>query len=305
MHSLRSQMLPACGFLLLLFCGQVQALELDRLWLRADQLGRKLLEQGQAAEAAEMFEDSQWRGLSHYRAGNFAEAQKAFSDASDDAGLYNAGTSAAKAGDYALALEKLEQLVERNPEYPDASHNLEIVRQLLEDQQQNQQQDSSQDSSDESSDESSEQNQQESQQNGEQADGDNSQQNSDSSDGSSGDSQANENGQSNGELAANSQQPGEPEAPPDEQQASPGQAEEDPQTHGQQGVADPEDNGESEGERTADTALTSSGEISEDQQATEQWLRRIPDDPSQLLRNKIRLNHMIQHADVQDMPEPW
>ena len=45
--------------------------------------------------------------------------------------------------------------------------------------------------------------------------------------------------------------------------------------------------------------------VSEDDQATEQWLRRIPDDGSQLLRNKIRLNHLIDYPDVQDMQEPW
>ena len=45
--------------------------------------------------------------------------------------------------------------------------------------------------------------------------------------------------------------------------------------------------------------------LTEDQQATEQWLRLIPDDPSQLLRNKIKLNHMLEHSEVRDTKEPW
>ncbi len=284
------------------------AFELNSLWLRADQRGQKLLEEGQAVEAAQVFKDPQWRGLSHYRAGNYEDALEAFAAADSDSALYNQGTTAARAGQYPVALEKLEQLVERNADYPDAAHNLEIVRKLIDDQQSQQQPQSS----DQSSDNEGDQQQSESGQPSPDNSGDNSQ---DSNSDSSGNSD-NDNSDRGGELAATPPSPQDGQPPgsqPDESQSNDSESEasaqdqqSDSDSEQQQDTESKPSQGQPETESADGSVAALAGdEVSEDDQAAEQWLRRIPDDPSQLLRNKIRLNHMIQHAEVQDMPEPW
>jgi len=45
--------------------------------------------------------------------------------------------------------------------------------------------------------------------------------------------------------------------------------------------------------------------LTESQQATEQWLRQIPDDPSGLLRRKLQQSHRNDYPSVQDLREPW
>ena len=87
---------------------------------------------------------------------------------------------------------------------------------------------------------------------------------------------------------------------PDGQQGQ-SETEQAQQSGAEQEQAEPAEAGDAN--RTAESARREP--ISESEQATEQWMRRIPDDPSQLLRNKIKLNHMIQHENVTDLPEPW
>jgi len=45
--------------------------------------------------------------------------------------------------------------------------------------------------------------------------------------------------------------------------------------------------------------------LSEQQQAIEQWLRQIPDDPAGLLRNKLEQSHRLEYPGVQSSDERW
>ena len=45
--------------------------------------------------------------------------------------------------------------------------------------------------------------------------------------------------------------------------------------------------------------------LSEGEQATEQLLRRIPDDPAGLLRRKLEQSHRSEYPEVRDAREPW
>jgi len=278
-------------------------------WKTQDQRGVELLQSGDAEKASEVFRDSQWRGVSHYRNGNFAEAQKEFSGSTDPQSLYNEGTAAARAGDYQTAVEKLEQLTESDPAHMDGAHNLDIARQLLDaqqqssdDSQQGEQDDSeSSDSEEQSGDQSQSSDQQQNeQQDGEQQDGEGQQGESQQSDAETSDQQ---NGDRGGELSADED---EAKAAAEENQnqsaQSPSEQEQSESSNAQAGNEQPDE----QSEQSESVANFSPGEpISESEQATEQWMRRIPDDPSQLLRNKIKLNHMIQHENVRDLAEPW
>ena len=45
--------------------------------------------------------------------------------------------------------------------------------------------------------------------------------------------------------------------------------------------------------------------LSEREQATEQWLRRIPDDPAGLLRRKLEQNHLTDYPEVRSSDRRW
>ncbi len=279
-------------------------------WKTPDQQGAELLESGDAARASEVFRDPSWRGISHFRSGNFAEAQKEFSTATDATSLYNAGTAAAKGGDYQAAVDLFEKAVETDPANDDAAHNLDIAKQLLDQQQSNQSQQGEGDSDNDGNEQQSDQSEQQGQQ--DQSEQDQKEQQSDSGQGDSqesqqSDSQPGEQGQDN-DSSGESDQGGElstskEDAQAQQQQQQAQQQEMQQEMPEQQQGAEPDESAQSASSGDAEHEATQP--ISESEQATEQWMRRIPDDPSQLLRNKIKLNHMIQHENVTDLPEPW
>jgi Ca-activated chloride channel family protein len=272
------------------FATSAGAIELDDLWRRPDQRAMQLLDADKPSEAAEAFEDKRWQGVSHYRAGDYAKAAEAFGQS--EGALYNQATSAVRAGDYQTAIEQFEQLLEQNPDHQDAQHNLDIARQLAgqdseqagqsgeEDKPSEEQRESEQDgdnqnqSAEQQNDAASESESSQDQQPGEQQNEQNNQQSGDQSDAAEPPSELSER-----------EQPEQQQSREEEGQSGDAQAndEEDPQ----QEIAAIED------------------QLSEVDQATEQWLRRIPDDPSQLLRGKIRLKHRTDYRDVGDMVEPW
>ena len=280
-------------------------------WKTRDQRGVELLQSGDAAAASEVFKDSEWRGISHYRNGNFAEAQKEFAGSTDLNSLYNEGTAAARAGDYQAAVEKLEQVAKADPAHADAQHNLDIARQLLKQQQQS---DESEQGESEQGDEQDQQGESEDNQAGEQDQQQGDQQQGDQAgneqsgqqqDGETQDDQKNSDG--GGELSASAEDAQANEDNAAQSTEEQNQSEENPseQQQAQQGQSEQDPSSTEAGESASAAGPEPIEPISESEQATEQWMRRIPDDPSQLLRNKIKLNHMIQHENVRDLVEPW
>ena len=280
-------------------------------WKTRDQRGVELLQSGDAAAASEVFKDSEWRGISHYRSGNFAEAQKEFAGSADLNSLYNEGTAAARAGDYQAAVEKLEQVAKADPAHADAQHNLDIARQLLEQQQQSDESEQGESEQGEEQDQQgeSEDNQagEQDQQQGDQQQGDQAgnEQSGQQQDGETQDDQKNSDG--GGELSASAEDAQANEDNAAQSTEEQNQSEENPseQQQAQQGQSEQDPSSTEAGESASAAGPEQIEPISESEQATEQWMRRIPDDPSQLLRNKIKLNHMIQHENVRDLVEPW
>lgn len=108
------------------------AFEFNDLWLRPDQQGQRLLEQGQPAEAAQHFKDSQWQGVALYQAGDYASAAQRFSEGNNAADHYNRGNALARAGELEAALDAYEQALERQPDLQQALKNKALVERLLE-----------------------------------------------------------------------------------------------------------------------------------------------------------------------------
>ncbi|QVM93005.1 tetratricopeptide repeat protein [Pseudomonas entomophila] len=124
-----------CLPLLLALPQPSQAFEFNDLWLRPDQQGQRLLQRQQPAEAARHFEDSQWRGMALYQAGDFEGAAAAFAQGNTAAAHYNRGNALARAGELDAALDAYEQALERQPDFKPALDNQALVQQLLQQQQ--------------------------------------------------------------------------------------------------------------------------------------------------------------------------
>ncbi|WP_334078974.1 VWA domain-containing protein [Microbulbifer sp. M83] len=238
------------------------------LWLREDQQARRLLEQGNPGQAAELFEDPQWRGTAKYRAGDFPAAAKQFSrSGSDPESLYNLGNSLTRQGRFDEAIAAYDEALERQPAFPDAEHNREIARKLREQQKKQQEQQ-----------QQSQQGQQQQQQSGDQQQQQQGQQQQDQQGQQQGDQQSGS--QSGQPPREQEQQAGkDSQSGSDEEQ----QQSQQQQSQGGQGEETDQESDSQQKQPTAENALDP-----ETQQALDQWLRQIPDDPAGLMREKFK-----------------
>lgn len=237
------------------------------LWLRPDQQGIQLLKQGKAEQAAKKFDDLQWQGVANYRAGDYQQAGQKFNRLNTADAHYNRGNALALQGNYQAAIAAYEQALTLNPNHADAKYNLEIVKQQL--RQQKQAQTAAQNSA-----ASNNQSQQKSSRtdNKGAARQDNSPQNS-----ASPQVQNKQPAQAATKQYSQANQPPSNSTPDDKQETQSNQA-----TRKQQAA---EREQASAGERLPATAQTANQKAA--QEASEQWLRQIPDDPGGLLRQKF------------------
>ncbi len=276
-----------------------QAMEWTDLWLRADQQGKQALDEGDAARAAELFQDPRWRGAAKYQAGDFKGALEALEKHTDADDLYNRGNALARMGQYQEAVAAYDQSLALRPDHADAKFNRELVRKQLQPppQEQSRQQDGDQKDAD--------------QQSGGQGAGqqDAAGKNQPSAgDPQSGAGESRPAPQSNaGESQGNSKSSPARGAQDSEggdtnrTEAGPPKNADGAETGNQ--AQDPAHMGSADGD--AAPSQTESGSVAgqstespsnEDQQAMEQWLRRIPDDPGGLLRRKFQYQYQVRRA---------
>lgn len=267
--------LGAIGFVGMALPEPAHAQNWHDLWLRSDQQGVRQLEQGQPEAAAETFRSHDWRGTALYRAEDYDAAAEAFARGDSAQDHYNRGNALAKGGKLHEALQAYDAALDRQPDFPDATFNADLVRELL--QQQAQQASSGagepeqdpQSSSDSASGESQ---------------SDSGREESRDSDNGSAEQQA-ENASGNDETGPKvneeaarelaDRQPEEEGTKPDAQQSAENEMQPMEQPVDEPGPA-------MDGPDAEDR---------ERQQALEQWLRQVPDDPSGLLRRKFEYEH--------------
>jgi len=254
----------------------------DDLWLNKNQQAQQALEEGDAAAAADLFEDPEWGAVARYRAGDYANSAAGFAEFDDTRNLYNLGNALALQGELESAIDAYEQVLEIDPDDEDAAYNRDLVEQMLEQQQQQQQEGEQQ----QSEQQSGEGEQGESGGDSEPQDEEGSQQ----ADGEPQDGEATPRGEEEGEQ--------------DDLEALQEELERAAQEAQQQAEEQPQQLSEAE--------LAELRREAEQQQAMEQWLRRIPNDPGGLLRNKFRFQYQRSETDQDGNPlwpddsvQPW
>jgi Ca-activated chloride channel family protein len=240
---------------------RASAFEWQELWQRPDQRGYEALRAEQAARAAELFESPEWRSAAQYRAGEFEASAATLAGIESASGHYNRGNALAKAGQLEAAIGAYDRALELAPEHEDARYNREVVAEFLKNnpeaeqpENQGQGEQGQQGDSDQTQSESGEQ------QDGEQAD---EEEGREGEQGQEGESQAGQ----GAEDQPSEQGDGEAQDAPEPQQANAGDE------------ATTDENGNAPGPEEVEQWAS--------EQAAEQWLRRVPQDPGGLLRRKF------------------
>ena len=286
-----------------------QAWEWRDLFINANQRAYELLEEGQATEAAQTFDDSTWQGIAAYKAQEYEEALQYWSNEESPITSYNRGNALARDGKLPEALEAYDRALASEPDWEDAQFNRDLVAKLLDSQQKQSQEDKSSGGNPNQSEEGEADSQEQPEQ-------------SASSGNSTEENQLQENNDAaNGDSAQNNQQSAEQAPKPDDSQGSedstgqPSEQNSDQKNTGsasgkeatdsenlektgqkesQKDPVTPQEGDESEKEEQSDQAAAylNGNEKGEQEQMLQQWLRKVPDDPGQLLRNKMRLESL-------------
>ena len=287
-------LLPCC----LLLPQDSHALDWQALWQNDDQRAMQAFDKQQHGQAAELFRDHNWKAASLYRQGEYQKALDYF-DNDTASGLFNRGNALAQLGRYQQAIDAYQQALAIDPALEDAAANKALVEQLLQQEQEQEQQ--QQQDQDQQQEQQAGNGQQQEQQTGQQG-----QQGQQDANNPPSSSDSEETGQDQPSARQGQQQdPQQDNSQPAATDSEPTQASEDPHQQAQPGQHTAQDN-------DSDAAVSASEpdpQTRQQQQALQQWLRSIPDEPGQLLRNKFRYQHeqnrrQQRHIDPES-EKPW
>ena len=236
------------------------ALEWNDLWQTQNQQAQQAYQQEQYKQAADQFENPQWKAAAQQKSAQFEQAIQTLQDDQSASGFYNKGNAYAQSNKLSEAIDAYEKSLKINPDDEDAKYNKEQVEKLVEKQKQDQQQGEDKKKSD--SDDS------------QKNDEDNDQQGDDS--------------ESEDEQKKSAQDSESDSSKQQENQQQNSEAEEAKDNQEQQQKADEKQPPPDQTEAKQDTE---SSEYDESEQASEQWLKRIPDDPAGLLKRKFKYQY--------------
>jgi Ca-activated chloride channel family protein len=250
-----------CGLALcsLLPLPRAHAFEWQDLWLTRDQRGLEAFEAQQTERAAELFESPEWRGAAQYRAGQFEASAASLANVDTALAHYNRGNALARAGQLEAAIAAYDRALELEPNHEDARYNRDLLAEFLKNHPPPEQQ-------------------------------------------SAGSDPQPRDGES-GEQSESGRQQEDGEAQDEGQAAEDGEQSQDGDSRAADGAVDSAQDSESEGEQSGQQDANAGEEPSEEaivaaagpeeieqwasEQAAEQWLRRVPQDPGGLLRRKF------------------
>ncbi|MGS2716638.1 VWA domain-containing protein [Eionea flava] len=239
----------------------------ERLWLNDQQRGKQLFDQQQYEKAEALFDDSkthQWKGSAAYKNKDYQTAVDAFSQGNTATDNYNRGNALSQLERFEEAIAAYDSALAKDPSLGDAEKNRQLVQQLLE--QQQEQQDSENNGENNDNKESKDQNSQKQQGSKDK----NSQDDNQANEQSDADSQQSQEDKKDSETNSNTDTANQ-------------QQEEQKENH--RATKKDDDNTNNDQQQRSITAFDQLSD--EEQQELEQWIQKIPDDPSGLLRRKF------------------
>lgn len=277
-----------------------QALSFRDLWQRPDQQAASALAAGDPKQAQEVGASPQWQGSAAYRNGKFDEATQAFAQGQNADAAYNKGNALAKAGKFEEAIAAYDTALQRQPDLADAKANRDAVEQFLKQQQRKNDKSTQGDKDDKNQQQKpgdqqkqdSDKNQSDKDQSGK----DKSDQDQSGQDQQSKDQQSKDGKQDEQSKDQNAGKNGKDESTPKDEQGKSASEEQQQKLkdeidkqmaqQAKEGEQQPKDGKpDAKAMREADPAEQ------EKQQALEQWLERVPDDPGGLLRRKFAIEY--------------
>ena len=268
------------------------ALEWQDLWKNNNQQGQHAFEQQDFNKAAEQFDDPNWKAAAHYKAGEYDKVLESLKGINSADSFYNQGNALAKSGKLQEAINAYKQALTLNPDDEDAKYNKELIEKELEKQKQQQQQ-------------QNQQNQDKQQENQEpQKDSEQQSENNENQSGSDDKQQQSDSENKKDKQSSQDKQQQNSEQQPSEQQQAPEnkEQEEAQQTESQQAK---EDDKKQEEDAQQQATAQQQTPIDEDKQASEQWLKRIPDDPAGLLRRKFEYQYKLRKREKSKDEQGW
>ncbi len=263
---------------------EAHAFEWQDLWLTDDQqAARAMADEGELSipEGASI----DWQAAMAFKKQQFDKAVESYealvsSEDSTATNYYNYGNALAKSNALQDALDSYEQALRLDPDMQDAIYNRDIVKELLKQQQQQQQQNNSE--SEKSQDQSENQEQSDDQQGGQEQQQQASESSSEQSDGAT--EPQDEQGES------------QPEADPQDSETK-NTSRSEQESLQEDSLSDSDQQQElAELQQPKDTLDQSQ---SEEQQALEQWLKKVPDDPGGLLKRKFQHQYRLREQPAQ------
>ncbi len=248
--------------------GKVQSSLWESLWYNSDQLGDKAMAKEKPDQALQHYQKPNKIAEALYRAGLYKQAAEVYATQEGAESRYNQANALAQNKQLKEAIEQYEHALKLNPSLKPALKNLETIKNLLKEDE-NGDQKMTQDGDEDQSESDSKDKQKQSQKNSDE-----------SSDSSEQSDEETPNQDSEQENESEKEQ-GEKE---DKQQSAEQQQEKDAK-NGKQQQAQAKTAEELEAEK-------------QQQQMIEQWLRQINDDPSRLLRNKLRLEQRRRRQEL-------
>ena len=258
-----------------------------------DQQALQLLRAEQYGEAAELFQSPDWRGYARIQQGEYATALEELQELQDPNSVYNRANARLKSLQVTEAISDYQQLLEQS-ELPeairaDAEHNLAIAEQILELMQQNQ---DGQQSEDGQQDQQSNSEQGEQQQSGQQQGDQGQSQSGESSSSQSESAEGEQSQQANSQQAANEQQ----QSGADSEEFNAEQAEADasssPEAEPEESSAEAEESLREQQQRLAQQLLEQSAESEGDPESDE--AAELSPEQLQRIQAQQRLQRQLQ-----------
>jgi len=235
------------------------AFEWHDLWQTKDQQAQQAYHDNQFEQAAKLFENSDWKAVSHYKTGEFDKTLENLKNNQSALSAYNQGNAFAQSGQFEQAIQSYEKALKITPDDADAKYNKALVEKEREKQKK-------QDKKDNQSKENSEE------------------------------KNTDDQSEKSEEQKASEQKPEQSdERKSDQQKADEDKKQQDKNDQKQADQTKPQPTDQKKPEETKEekskSVSTQEQPSTEEQQANEQWLKRIPDDPAGLLKRKFKYQY--------------